>query len=167
MDRGCRTAYFCENYQSITKGPFRDDMTALVSREIELGKVRQVLDRPRCVHSLGGVEKSDHTLRPITDCSRPEGININLYMDETCAKFHYKTVDDAVNMINPNDYCSVTDISSAYRSLNVLPSHRTYQGFSWGDGRPVATGGRGGLSPPWKNLSPPRLPALTFYRCRY
>ena len=31
-------------------------------------------------------------------------------------------------------------------------------------------GGRGGLSPPWKNLSPPsrpRLPALTFYRYRY
>ena len=28
-------------------------------------------------------------------------------------------------------------------------------------------GGRGGLSPPWKNLSPPRLPALTFYRYMY
>ena len=34
--------------------------------------------------------------------------------------------------------------------------------------RPVATGGGArGLSPPWKNLSPPRLPALTFYRYRY
>ena len=34
--------------------------------------------------------------------------------------------------------------------------------------RPVATGGaRGGSAPPGKNWAPPRLPALTFYRCRY
>ena len=136
VDKNCSTAYFCENYVSLTKGEFSQEMTDKVLQELSEGKVRQVSSQPRCVHSLGGVVKADGSLRPITDCSSPDDVNINLFMNSTCEKFHYKSLDDVVDVLEHKDFCAITDISSAYRSCNVLPSHRQFQGFQWdlGDG---------------------------------
>ena len=134
IDKGCNTAYFCENYSSITKGAFKDEMTEKVRNELADGKIRRVSNKPRCVHSIGGVIKTDGSLRPITDCSSPEHININLYMDDSCDKFKYHSVDDVVDVLDQYDYSGVSDISSAYRSVNVLPSHREFQGFQWDSG---------------------------------
>ena len=131
LDKGCTSAYYCENYVTITKGKFKDEMTEKIKSELAEGKVRRVNVTPRCVHSLGGVVKSDGTLRPITDCSSPEEVNINQFMDNSCKKFHYHSVDDVVKVLDPMDYCAVTDIKGAYRSVNVTPSHRDYQGFKW------------------------------------
>ena len=132
VDKGCNTSYYCENYSSVTKGDFKVEMTDKVISELEGGKVRRVSKKPTCVHSLGGVIKSDGSLRPITDCSSPEDININLYMDTSCMKFKYNSVDDVVDLLEGSEFCAVTDISSAYRSINVLPAHRDFQGFKWG-----------------------------------
>ena len=131
VDKGCSTSYYCENYASLTKGSFLDEMTTKVKDELLGGKVRQSVNKPRCVHSLGGVVKTDGSLRPITDCSSPDDININLYMDNTCSKFRYHSIDDVVDLLEPNEFCAVSDISSAYRSINVLPGHRQFQGFKW------------------------------------
>ena len=131
VDKSCATTYYCENYVSLTKGEFHDEMTDKVLQELQEGKIRQVHSKPRCVHALGGVVKSDGTLRPITDCSSPDDININLYMSSTCDKFHYTSLDDVVGVLERNEFCAVSDIQSAYRSVLVLPSHREFQGFQW------------------------------------
>ena len=135
LDKGCTSVYMCENYSTIT-GEFRDEMTQKIRSELTEGKIRRVHSKPRCVHSLGGVVKTDGSLRPITDCSSPDDVNINLFMDNSCSKFHYHMVDDVITTLDPLDYCAVSDIKGAYRSVNVLPSHRDYQGFQWdlGDG---------------------------------
>ena len=70
VDHGCEASYYCSNYDSLVGSKFSGDMTERIREELACGKVRKVNKRPRCVHALGGVEKSDHSLRPITDCSR-------------------------------------------------------------------------------------------------
>ena len=41
-----------------------------------------------------------------------------------------------IDLVQVNVFCAVSDISAAYHSINVLPSHRKFQGFKWdiGDG---------------------------------
>ena len=134
VDHGCESSYSCENYSSITGKKFCQEMTCKVKKELEEGKVRVVNSAPTCVHALGGVVKSNGKLRPITDCSQPDNININMYMDTTCEKFHYKTVDTVVGMLHPMDHGAVTDISEAYRTIHVIPSQRRFQGFRWDTG---------------------------------
>ena len=135
VDKDCLASYNGANYPSITCGAPAVSMTELVRKELCSGKVRKVSMRPRCVHSMGAVEKTDGSLRPVTDCSRPEGQSINSFMTTTCKKFHYKNLDQVVEMLNEGDYGSVLDISEAYRTVAILPSQRTLQGFAWNSGQ--------------------------------
>ena len=124
-------SYSCDNYESITKGRFYGEMSKLISKELAEGKISEVFSKPHCVHSLGGVEKSNGKLRPITDCSMPDDISINNFMGDTFKNFSYKSVDDVTRDLEKGDFISVTDISSAYRSVSIFEGHSKYQGFQW------------------------------------
>ena len=133
----CSSSYDCKNYLSISEGPFRREMSILLKQEILEGKVSKCSKKPRCVHSLGAVPKSDGRLRPITDCSMPNGTSINNFMDETCDVFKYNSVNDVAIDLNKGDFMCVVDIASAYRSVPIYPPHSEFQGFRWDfdDGR--------------------------------
>ena len=96
-------------------------MSDLLVTELQQFKVSKVDYKPHCVHSLG--------LRPITDCSRPDGISINNFMESTFKAFSYNSVEDAVDILQADDYMAVVDITSAYRSVNVNPEHAEFQGL--------------------------------------
>ena len=136
VDPDCPASYHCENYDSITSDVFYEEMTRLLLDELAQGKVSISEDRPTCVHSLGAVTKSNGKLRPITDCSRPDGVAINNYMTTTFQSFSYNSIEDAVQLLNNGDFMAVVDVSSAYRSVNVSADHVQFQGLSWdfGDG---------------------------------
>ena len=136
VDEGCPSAYFCENYDSILNEKFYPEMSALLAEEIDQHKVSKVSHTPRCVHSLGAVLKANGKLRPITDCSRLDGLSINNFMTSTFNTFSYKSVEDAVDILCPNDFMAVVDISAAYRSVAINPDHTEFQGLTWdfGDG---------------------------------
>ena len=123
--------YHSVNYQSILHGSPKIEMDQTIRRKLDLGKVSVATERPACIHSLGAVKKSDGSLRPITDCKRPIGVSINNYMDTTCTKFSYVSIDDVSKSIKPGCYFYVLDIKSAYRSVNVSPYDRRFQGFEW------------------------------------
>ena len=135
VDSDCPSSYFCENYDSILEESIREEKSQLLQREIEEGKVSIVDSPPRCVHSLGAVRKANGSLRPITDCSRPEGGSINNFMSSTFHSFAYNSVQDAVDMLSPNDHMAVVDISSAYRAVNVSSEHAKFQGLCWDFGQ--------------------------------
>ena len=119
VDTDCPASYSCKNYDSITDDTYREEMSSLLTQELESHKVPVATTPPRCIHSLGAVEKSDGRLRPITDCSRPDGTSINNYMTSTFKSFTYNSVDTAVQVLHKDDFMSVVDISAAYRSVNV------------------------------------------------
>ena len=138
VDEGCDPTYDCENYLSISTGPFRKEMSALLLAELSEGKVSKCIDKPKCIHSMGAVSKSDGRLRPITDCSMPDNISVNNFMSTTCEDFKYKTVNDVTASLVQGDFMCVVDIASAYRSVPIFPLHSHLQGMRWdfdnGDG---------------------------------
>ena len=131
VDEGFESCYECENYLSITEPKFKGEMSSLLRRELEEGKVSFCVDRPQCVHSLGAVPKSDGRLRPITDCSLPDGESVNNYMSTTCEVFKYNSINDVAHMLVGGDFMSVVDIASAYRAVPIFPGHAEYLGFKW------------------------------------
>ena len=131
VDVDCPAVYKCSNYDSILSDEFYGEMTELLTKELAEHKVSKVSSPPRCVHALGAVVKSNGKLRPITDCSRPDGSAINNYMQTTFNSFSYNSVEDAVAVLDACDYMAVVDISSAYRSVNINPDHLEFQGLSW------------------------------------
>ena len=134
VDDDCKTSYHCKNYDSILSGPFYGEMCELVSNELSDGLVTKVGTRPQCVHSLGGVPKSNGKLRPITDCSMPHSISINNHMKQTFKTFKYNSVNSVVELLKHNDYMSVIDLKSAFRTVNVYAPHTRFQGFAWNSG---------------------------------
>ena len=129
VDADCPTTYFCQNYDSILESKAYDEMSATLKQELDEHKVSIVLENPQCVHSLGAVWKSNGKLRPITDCSRPDGVSINNFMDSTFKSFTYNSIQDAVDILAPRDYMAVVDISSAYCSVSVKADQVKYQGL--------------------------------------
>ena len=131
VDDNCPSSYVCENYNSILEPKFRKEMTELLEKEVLEHKVSVTASPPRCIHALGAVVKANGKLRPITDCSRPDNLSINNFMLTTFETFTYKSVEDAVQVLDEGDFMCVVDISSAYRSVNVNPAHANFQGLSW------------------------------------
>ena len=131
VDENCTSKYDCENYLSISKGRFKNEMSDLLKSELLEGKVSFCESKPRCIHSLGAVTKSDGRLRPITDCSMPEEDCINNFMNTTCKDFTYNSVNDVARDLDEGDFMCVVDIASAYRSVPIYPPHLDFQGFTW------------------------------------
>ena len=131
VDSDYSGSYCCSNYKSALLGDAKLEMDTIISRELSLDKVSRVIEYPTCVHALGAIRKSDGSVRPITDCRRPLGVSINNFMETVCQDFTYVNLDQVCSSVTPGCYFSVLDIKSAYRSVNVHPENRCYQGFIW------------------------------------
>lgn len=131
VDPDCKAKYVCSNYSSIESPEFISQMDSIVRQELELDKVSVVDVFPDCIHSLGAVKKSNGKLRPITDCRRPLGASINNSMITTFSPFRYVTLDEICDGLEGEEFMAVVDIKAAYLSINISPSHRKYQGFTW------------------------------------
>ena len=123
--------YERDNYASILSDKNHSRMTNILNSELAEGMVSFSDGKPKCIHSLGAVSKSDGGMRPITDCSRPHGRGVNNYQDSLAAKFVYKSVDDVVNLMRGDEYMSVVDIKGAFRSVCINPLQSDLQGFKW------------------------------------
>lgn len=129
--------YECANYNSVTKGEAYVGINELISKEILEGKYIRADKKPRAIHALGAIKKSDSSFRPITDCKRPLQRSVNNYMETTHQQFSFITIDEVADLIETNDYMCSVDISSAYRSVSINPSDWEYQGIVWErDGMP-------------------------------
>ena len=120
----------CKNYKSATNPPFRDKVETQILDELAHGHYKFVQDKPTIVSALGAIPKKDsHKVRLIHDCSRPEKSAVNdfAYLD----KFHYQTIQDAVDLITPGAYLAKCDLSNAYRSVRIHPSNCKATGLKW------------------------------------
>lgn len=124
-------SYECENYRSILEHDNKIKMDAIIADELENGILTSAENKPTCVHSLGAVDKPDGGIRPIKDCSRPEGASVNSHVEGLPISVKYKSVDNMVGLLNQHDFMGVIDIKSAYRSVSINPEHVTFQGLKW------------------------------------
>ena len=104
-------------------------MDNLISEEVATSMLLPVSNKPKCIHAIGCIPKEDGGIRPITDCSRPDKLSINNHMDFD--KFSFHSVDSAAQLITQNCYFAIVDLSKAYRSVPIHPSHWQLQGLKW------------------------------------
>lgn len=124
-------SYDSKNYKSIADPIYKVKMDDIVRNELANGMISVSVDKPHCIRSLGAVPKPGGGMRPITDCSRPDDININCNMNSLVHSFQYKSVDNVTECLKSKEYMAVVDIKNAYRSVPINPSHSKYQGFRW------------------------------------
>ena len=139
LDATLVDSYECVNYSSITEGEGYSQMSDRIVKELATGKISVCTTKPKCIHALGALFKSDGKIRPITDCKRPLLKSINNAMETSCYAFSYSDIDDVCAFLEIGDYLCVVDIDNAYRSINVYPSHVPFQAFSWIDEEGIKT----------------------------
>lgn len=91
--------YQCDNYKSIFEDEAYKCISELMTKEIQEGKYIPAKGKPRTVHALGAIRKSDSSFRPITDCKRPINKSINNYMEMTHRQFSFVTTDQVADLI--------------------------------------------------------------------
>lgn len=106
-----------------------------LKKEISLGYITKVDEKPHCIHGMFGILKTNGSIRGIIDCSQPKGHSVNNNTSEVCLKFSYNSVDNVNDIMVKNDYISTIDISDAYRALNIHPINRPLQGLQWDFGQ--------------------------------
>ena len=131
VDDDFEGSYHCQNYDSILQKDASMDMGETVLSELASQKISLVDSKPSSFHSLGAIRKHDGSICPIMDCKRPLGTSINTFMDTVCTTFSYISRDDVTDVVQKGDFMAVLDIKGAYRSVNVFPDHRKFQGFVW------------------------------------
>lgn len=127
-------SYYCRNYGSCYTSSNFARLQSLIEAEVISGKLSLVYEQPKCIHSMGVIEKKDsQKIRPITDCSQPSGSSVNSYMCSVQNRFHYVTVDQVVNHIFERKcvFMSTIDLANAYRSVMIRPSDRSYFGLAF------------------------------------
>ena len=123
--------YECPNYGSVLHSDAFEFVDNLIRSELSDEKFVFSEFSPHCVHSLGAIPKQDGGFRPITDCSKPYGISINNFMEDTFHTFNYVTLDQVSANVTPNCFMATVDISAAYRSISIREDNWKYQGISW------------------------------------
>lgn len=105
--------YNCHNYHSNLDTESKAKMDVIVASEIENGILSVTDIKPHCIHAPRAVGKPDGGIRPITNCSRPEGVSVNSNVDGLPLSFRYKSIDNVVELLEQNNYMSVIDIKNA------------------------------------------------------
>ena len=118
------------NYQSATKYPNRVPVENQILQEVQNYRYKIVKYKPKIISALGAIPKKGSTdFRLIHDCSRPPGAALNDYA--IANQFHYQTIQDAMDIIQPGDYMAKIDLSKAFRSVKIHPSNHQFTGLQW------------------------------------
>ena len=102
------------NYWSCYKDDNYEKMNAILTEEIEMGKISITPNKPHQIHALGAIPKPNGSVRHITDCSRPKGDSINNFKKYTFSSFSFNTIDDVVKSVSPDYYMATVDLLCPY-----------------------------------------------------
>ena len=126
-------SYDCKNYKSIFEGNNKSKLDKIIGSELSEGYLKVILvdNKPDCIHSIGAVPKPDGGVRPIIDCCRPDKKSVNNYCSGIEETFTFKSVENVLALLQPNDFMAVIDIKSAYRAVSIHPENKKYMGLRW------------------------------------
>ena len=126
-------SYDCKNYKSIFEGNNKSKLDVIIGSELSEGYLKIVKNKPDCIHSIGAVPKPDGGVRPIIDCSRPDKQSVNNYCSGIEETFTFKSVENVLALLQPQDFMAVIDIKSAYRAVSIHPENKKIHGFEMGN----------------------------------
>ena len=79
--------YSVPNYRSCFINNNADKITSTIQCELSEQKLSIPEVTPTNYHALGAIPKKDGSVHVITDCSKPDKISINNYMDQVFSRF--------------------------------------------------------------------------------
>ena len=126
-------SYDCKNYKSIFESNNNSKLDKIIDSELSEGYLKIVNSKPDCIHSIGAVPKPDGGVRPIIDCSRPDKKSVNNYCSGIEENFTFKSVENVLALLQPQDFMAVIDIKSAYRAVSIHPDNKKIHGFEMGN----------------------------------
>ena len=89
-----------DNYRSATNITNWDTVKRTILEEIREGNYVAIENKPTIVSAIGAIPKPDTSkIRPIHDCSQPEGKGINTYA--SVDKFSFQSIEDAIKLLGP------------------------------------------------------------------
>jgi hypothetical protein len=118
-----------DNYGSVTTKEMRGLVEAQIQAELEDGAYIVTKTKPTVVSALTAIPKSNGDIRLIHDFSQPSTTGVNSYASKDDVSF--QTIQDALDMIEPNWYLSIVDLKSAYRSVGIRGSQFKFTGLKW------------------------------------
>jgi hypothetical protein len=117
------------NYGSVTDNQTRKAVEAQIRTEIDDGAYIIVDKKPVVVSALNAIPKPNGDIRLIHDFSQPPTTGVNSYASKDEVSF--QTIQDALDMIEPNWFLSIVDLKSAYRSVGICGSQFKFTGLKW------------------------------------
>ena len=113
-DTSCIESYDNDNYASATCVEFKPEMDEFFRKELSLGHISRVANKPQCIHPIGCIPKKDSgKSRQITDCSRPHGSSLNDHIKRELESFRMNSINTAVSFSLSNCSYAIVDIESA------------------------------------------------------
>ena len=117
-------SYDCKNYKSVFEDNNKVKLDKIIGSELSEGYLKIVDKKPKCIHGIRAVPNQ-------MVGSDPSLIAVNNFCEGIIQDFKYKSVDDVLSILQPNDYFGVIDIKSAYRAVYIHPSKTKYIGLRW------------------------------------
>jgi hypothetical protein len=116
-----------DNYGSVTTKEMCGLVEAQIRAELEDGAYIATETKPTVVSAfLTAIPKSNDDIQ---DFSQPPTTGVNLYASKDDVSF--QTIQDALDMIEPNWYLIIVDLKSVYRSVGIRGSKFKCTGLKW------------------------------------
>ena len=61
----------------------------------------------------------------------PKNKSVKNFCTGIIEEFKYKSVDNVLSILQPNDFMAVVDIKSAYRAISIHPDNKKNLGLRW------------------------------------
>lgn len=125
----------CGNQKSAQPGsPLYEKATSQVLKEMQTGHYEVVSDPPIIVSPIGVLQKPEGGVRPVHDCSLPEGQSVD---DHCSSDWHqrFSRIDDAAALVTDGCYMAKVDLQAAYRHVILSNHSKQVTGTKWQFGR--------------------------------
>ena len=118
------------NYKSATNNEAAPKVQSQIKEELANGQYTIVNNKPKIVSALDAIPKKDTgKIRIIQDCSRPAGSALNDFSSNN--SFKYQSLQDAVDLIQADDFLAKVDLSNAYRVVKINKDDYPATGLKW------------------------------------
>ena len=120
----------CDNYTSALCKENRHKVETQILEEIKSGNYVITKQKPKIVSAIGAIPKKDSDeIRIIHDASRPDGKNLNSYINPEPTE--YTSVDEVTSLLNPGGWMAKVDLRHAYRSVPISKNCWQGTGLKW------------------------------------
>ena len=141
INKDCPSSHI-SNFRKVLDTSQSSFISNKLRSELQKDHIAHAEVTPICLHNIFTVPKSlGEGYQCVVNCSKPQELSVNNFVDQVCQTFSYKGIDDLVKEIITDDFIAVVDIKALTRPLlytQLIDQDKVYFGildgalnFSW------------------------------------